>query len=176
MEPAAVDLLEQEAERMKEELLQYFSGKPPERIEHLFSEASFFFQEEILGEWRKQGRYEELVDYILYQHEEAGGEELWQQVLLDLRLRNNEALAHKLLNGLYPARAEKFWVSLKNYKENPENHFSAAACAKAKGEAMKVLYEHAFLLENKPKAAQSQELINLVRSRITEINDEHQST
>jgi len=102
--------------------------------------------------------------------------ELWQQVLLDLRLKKNDRLAHTLLNGLYPARAEKFWVALKNYQDNADNHFSAASYAKAKGEVMTVLYEHAFLLENKPKKEQNQELVNLVRSRITEINDEQQIT
>ena len=135
-----------------------------------------FFQKETLAEWRRQEKYDELIEYILYQYEENGGEEFWQQVLLDLRLKKDEERAHKLLNGLYPKRAEKFWVALKNYKKYPNNHFCAANVAKAKGEVMKVLYEHAFVLENKPEEDQNQELVKLVRKRIIEIYTEQKST
>lgn len=176
MEPESVNALAEEAENMKAEVLQYFSGKPPERIRHLFGDMSFFFQEEVLAEWRKQERFDELIEYILYQYEEGGGEEFWQQVLLDLRLKKDEVRAHRLLDGLYPARAERFWMALQNYRKHPDNHFSAASCAKARGEVMSVLYEHAFLLENKPKEEQNDALISLVRSRISEIIGERKIT
>lgn len=78
--------------------------------------------------------------------------------------------AHRLLDGLYPARAEKF-RALRNHRKYPDNHFAAASSAKTRGEMMKVLYEHAFLLENKPKEEQNDELVNLVRSRIMEMEN-----
>jgi len=176
MEPESVNTLVDEAEKLKKEVLSSFSGKPPEKIEYLFGDMSDFFHEETLAEWRRQERFDELIEYILYQYKEAGGEEFWQLVLLDLRLKKDEIRAHKLLNGLYPARADAFWVALKNYKENPDNHFSASKCAKTKGEVMKVLYEHAFVLENKPNDEQNKELVNLVRSRINEIAHEQKTT
>ena len=157
MEPDSVNRLVEEAEELRKEVLSCFSGDPPEKIKYLFGDTSFFFQEEALAEWRRQERFDELIEYILYQYEETGGEEFWQQVLLDLRLKKDEARAHKLLNGLYPARAEKYRIAVKNYKKHPENHFSAANCAKAKGEVMKVLYEHAFVLENKAEEEQNKE-------------------
>lgn len=176
MEPKFIHTLVVETENLREEVLSSFSGKPPEKIEYLFGNMSDFFQEEVLAEWLRQERFNDLIEYILYQHAESGGEVFWQQVLLDLRLKNDEARAHKLLDGLYPARADVFWAALKNHKKYPENHFSAANCAKAKGEVMKVLYEHAFVLENKSKEEQNQELVNLVRSRINAISNQQKIT
>lgn len=176
MEPESVNKLVDEADELRKQVLSEFSGKPPEKIEYLFGDMSSFFEEETLAEWRRQERFDELIEYILYQNEETGGEELWQSVLLDLRLKKDETRAHKLLNGLYPARAEAFWVALDNRKKYPENHFSVSNCAIAKGEVMKVLYEHAFVLENKPNEQQNKELVELVRSRINEIANEQKNT
>src|SRR5687768_7713762 len=105
MEPESVNKIANRAEEMRAEVLRSFSGKPPQLIEYIFGDTSFFFLEEALAEWRRQEKYDELIEYILHVYAESGGEELWQQVLLDLRLKKDEQRAHKLLDGLYPARA-----------------------------------------------------------------------
>ncbi len=176
MEPEAVNTLVEEAEILRERMREEIGPSVPRELEHLFSETSLFFQEEILSIWRKSARFDELIDYILYQHEEFGGAELWKQVLLDLRLKDDEDRGHRLLDGLYPGRAKKFWAALKNYKRYPDNHLSAAACAEAKGTVMSVLYEHAFLLENKPEQEKNAQRVSLVRTRIWEIVNEKEIT
>jgi hypothetical protein len=169
MEPEAVNNLVKEAERLREKIKEEAAGNFPQELEHLLDETSVFFQEEILANWRGAERFDELIDYILYEYAEVGGSELWQQVLLDLRLKNDEDRAHKLLDGLYHGRAERFWVALRNVKKHPKNHLGAATCLEAKGLVMAVLYEHAFLLENKPESKQNPERVALVRKRIWEV-------
>lgn len=165
-EPEAINTLVAEAQSLKDEISGQFRGQIPSRIEGLFSDMSWFFQEQVLSEWRKAERFDELIDYILYQHEEHGGEELWSQVLLDLRLKKDEARAVRLLNGLFPARAENYWISFKNYKKHPDNHFCAADLAIRKADVMKVLYEHAFILENKKPENQDLQAIEEIRNKI----------
>lgn len=175
MEPESVNKIAERAEQMRREVMQGFSGNPPELIEYLFGDRSFFFLEEALTEWRRQERFDDLIQYVLYQYADGGSDDFWQQLLLDLTLKNDEQRAHTLLDGLYEGRARKFRTALKNYRKHPDNHLSAAACAVAKGAAMKILYEHAFLLENKPEALQNKERIEMVRARIREILSEKSS-
>ncbi len=176
MEPEALHTLENEVEALKEKVKSELNCDIPEDIEYLFSETAFFFQEEALENWRRSERFDELIDYILWNYAEGGGVDFWKQVLLDLRLKKDEDRAHKLLDGLYYGRASRFWVALKNYRKYPENHLSTAACSEAKGSVMAVLYEHAFLLENKPESEQNRDRVELVRNRIWEISNEQKST
>ena len=169
MEPEVIDTWAKEAEDMNQETLRCFKGKPPKVIEYIFDTKSFFFQEEVLSEWRRQERYDELIEYILYQHEEHGGEKLWQQVLLDLRQKKDEKISFRLLEGLYLGRAKIFWIKLKNAKKYPDNYLCVVDVSIAKGEVMKVLYEHAFILENKPKKDRDERRIEKVRSHIKDI-------
>ena len=171
MEPEAVNTLAEEAGKMKEEVLESLSGNPPDQIKYIFSDMSSFFQDEVISKWRIQERFDELIDYILYQHDEHGGENLWQQVLIDLRLKKDEVRGSKLLDGLYPGRVRLFWIALENYKKHPDNHFCAAAFDKAKGEVMKVLYEHSYLLENKVEKEQNLKLVEMTRTKINEIHN-----
>ncbi|MBB1307812.1 hypothetical protein [Pseudoalteromonas sp. SR43-5] len=176
MEPEALNTLELEAENLKQKVKDDLGENIPKDIEYLFCETAFFFLDEALANWRRFERYDELIEYILWNYKEKGGVEFWKQVLLDLRLKKDEDRAHRLLDGLYAGRSKRFWDALKNFKKHPENHFSAATCAQAKGEVMEVLYEHAFLVENKPEAEQNTERVQLVRQRIWEISSEKRVT
>ena len=169
MEPDSLNTLAKESESLKEEVLASLSGKPPEKLAYLFCDTSYFFTDETLAEWRRQERYDELVEYILFNYEEGGEFHFWKQVLLDLRLRKDEIRAHTMLDGLYPGRLEKFKGALNKLKKHPENHFCIAAFYKAKGDVMDLLYEHAFLLENKPEQDQNRALVDMVRKRILDI-------
>ena len=176
MEPKALNTLEIEAEALQEKVKSDLGGNIPKDIECLFSATSFFFLEQTLANWRRSERYDELIEYILWNYAERGGAEFWKQVLLDLRLKKDEKRAHRLLDGLYVGRSKRFWEALRNSKKHPENHFAVAACAQVKGEVMEVLYEHAFLLENTPEAEHDIELVQLVRQRIWEISSENRVT
>lgn len=167
-EPESVNKLTEEAEVLREKTATCFVKDLPDSIQAIFSDMSFFFHEQVAFQWLSEGRYDDLIDYIIYEYEyeEAGGEELWTQLLLELRKKNDESKADRLLDGLYPARLELFVDVVKKLKKKPNNHFGMANVAKARGEVMKVLYEHAFLLENKPKAQQNDDLVKKVRDRI----------
>lgn len=165
-EPEAINTLVAEAQSLKDQISRLFKGQIPSRVEGVFSDMSRFFEEQVLSEWRKAERFDELIDYILYQHEEHGGDDLWPQVLLDLRQRRDEARAVKLLDGLFRARAENYWISFKNHKKHPDNHFCAADLAIRKADVMKVLYEHAFILENKKPENQDLQAIEEIRNKI----------
>ena len=43
MEPESVNKLVEEAEELKKEVLGCFNGNPPEKIEYLFGDTSYFF-------------------------------------------------------------------------------------------------------------------------------------
>jgi len=176
MEPESVNKLAEEAEDLRKDVLGLFNGNIPDKIKYLFGDTSFFFEEEIVAEWRRTERFEELVEYLLYQYEESGGEEICAQVLLDLRLKHNVKLAIKLLDGLCRIREEKFWIALKNYKKYPKNHFSKAALCKAKGILMSLLYEYAYILENRPIEQQDKELVESVKIRIDTVFNEQKIT
>lgn len=150
MEPKSKSTLISEAESLQESVSDQLNGAVPSELKHLFKDTSLFFQEEVLAKWRIQERYDELVDYIIYQYEAQGGEIFWKQILLDLRLKKDEARAFRMLEGLLPARLDQVKVCSKNLKKHPDNYLSSANLGIAKGEALKVLYEYAFILENKP--------------------------
>lgn len=165
-EPKCVNKLSEQAEKLRDETASCFVGTLPAAVQSVFSDMSFFFHEQVAFQWLAECKYDDLIDYILYEYEETGGEELWGQLLLELRQNNEEDKADRLLDGLYPARSELLIETVQNLKKEPDNHFGIANVAKARGEVMKVLYEHAFLLENKPKEQQNDVLVNKVRDRI----------
>lgn len=173
MEPAALNRIWKRAEEIRRELLAHFTGSPPDRIDALLGEMSSFCFDEAVAEWRAQERFDDLIDYILYQYADGGGDELWEQVLLDLRQKNDEDRGHRLLEGLYRGRIRKFKSAAENFRRNPTNHFSAAQYLISKGLVMKVLYEHAFLLENKRPDTQNAKLVKVVRKRIESVRSNH---
>ncbi|ABC28907.1 hypothetical protein HCH_02076 [Hahella chejuensis KCTC 2396] len=169
MEPQAVNTLVDEAESLQESVSGQLKGCIPDELKHLFKDTSLFFQEEILAQWRIQERYDELIDYILYQHEEHGGEDFWKQVLLDLRLKKDEVRAFRMLEGLLPKRLDRVKVCSKNLKKYPDNYLSAANLGVAKGEALKVLYEYAYILENKPADQIDKAKVKKVKGQIEKV-------
>jgi len=169
LEPQAVNTLVVEAESLKVSVLNQLNGSGARELKHLFNETSLFFQEEVLAQWRIQERYDELIDYILYQYEEHGGESFWSQVLLDLRLKKDEVRAIRMLEGLLPKRLEKVKVCSKNLKKYPNNYLSAASLGIAKGGALKVLYEYAYILENKPADQIEEVKVNKVKTLIEKV-------
>ncbi len=169
MEPQAVNTIVEEAESLKEAVSGSLKGRIPNELKHLFKETSLFFQEEVLAQWRSQERYDELVDYIIYQYEEHGGEQFWKQILLDLRLKKGEGSAFRMLEGLLPARLDRVKVCSKNLEKYPENYLSAASLGIAKGEALKVLYEYAYILENKPADQIDKAKVKKVKTQIEKV-------
>lgn len=166
MEPVAVNTLVDESEALKLSALKGFSGEIPSQLTHLFNETNVFFQEEVLSKWRSLERYDELIDYIVYQYGEKGGEGLWKQVLLGLRLNNDFNRAVRLLDGLLPGRMDLYKVASKNSKKFPNNYLSLASLSVTTGELMKVLYEYAFLLENQSADMNDEVKIEFIKGMI----------
>lgn len=169
MEPKAVNTLVREAETLQKAVSKSLNGDIPHEIKHLFKDTSLFFQEEVLAKWRIQERFDELVDYIIYQFEEFGGEELWKQVLLDLRQKKDEKTAFRMLEGLLPGRMDRVKVCSKSLKKYPDNYLSAANLGIAKGEALKVLYEYAYILENKPADHIDKTKVNKIKLQVEKV-------
>lgn len=120
----------------------------PSVVDGLFGDYSRFFEEEVISSWRKQARYDDLVDYLTSEHQDAGGDDLWKQILLDLRILENWPLAMRLLDGLLAGRVEMAEIKLKNVRRFPGNHLSFANLMIVLGELMKILYEYAYIIEN----------------------------
>ncbi|MEJ2743804.1 MAG: hypothetical protein P8176_15370 [Gammaproteobacteria bacterium] len=167
MEPDAVNTLADEVESYRLKTLKELPTSS--ELRKLYSETSTLPRDEILGRWRLDERFDELVDYVIYQYEEGGGEFFWKQLLLDLRLKKDEGRAFRLLEGLLPKRLDKVKVCSKNLKKYPDNYLSAANLVIAKGEALKVLYEHAYILENKPADQIDKAKVKKVKTQIEKV-------
>lgn len=68
MEPKALNTLAKEADELRTNTLETFSGSLPDSIAYIFNDTSEFFEQEVLVIWRMSERFDELIDYILYQH------------------------------------------------------------------------------------------------------------
>jgi hypothetical protein len=167
MEPVSVNTLVEESEELKRSVLEGLSGEIPSQLRHLFNETNMFFQDEVLSQWRNLERYDELIDYIVYQYGEQGGEDLWKQVLLDLRLNKDVDKAIRLLDGLLPGRMGLYKSASKNSKKFPNNYLSAVSLSVITGEVMKVLYEYAFLLENQSADMRDEAKIKYIKGLIS---------
>jgi len=124
------------------------AGKIPDELVGLFSDNSFFFQEEAIADWRRSKKYDELIEYLIERFSDSGGEEMWSQILLDLRLEEEFSKAEELLSGLAKGRKEAVEIAGRNLEKHPNNYLIPVQLAITIGELMKILYEHAFLLEN----------------------------
>jgi len=172
MESKAANTLVKEAEKLKKKAKADLSGNLPAALEHLFSENSLFFDEEILVQWRREERFDELIEYISYQYDERGGEEFWKQVLLDLRLKKEEKKALKLLDDLLPGRMKLLKAAKKSLDKFPSNYLSETTYFIAKGEVLKVLYEYAFIIENKPAEQVNKSDSEKIKKKIQKILNE----
>ncbi|WMS88923.1 hypothetical protein [Pleionea litopenaei] len=172
MESKAANTLVKEVEKLKKKAKADLSGNLPAALEHLFSEDSLFFDEEILTQWRRDERFDELIEYVSYQYDERGGEEFWKQVLLDLRLKKEEKKALKLLDGLLPGRMKLLKAAKKNLDKFPGNYLSETTYLVAKGEVLKVLYEYAFIIENKPAEQVNKSDSEKIKKKIQKILNE----
>ena len=149
MEPKSLNTLVVESEKLKKTVQKNASKGILKDIEHLFSDNSFFFDQEVIANWRRENRFDELIDYIIYQYSDRGGEELWKQVLLDLRIIKDDQRCFRLLDGLLPGRKELLKVALKNEKKYPNNYLISAEVGICKGEVLKLYYEYAYIVENR---------------------------
>lgn len=169
MEPKVLDTLAKESEDLKNKVLSELDGNIPEDIQHNFNDTSQYFSDQVLGSWRRQKRYDELIEYIHYQCETGGGEDFWKQVLIDLAIEKDEERALKLLRGLIPGRVAMYKAILKKKKQNPDNYMLDIGLASLVGHVMTVYSEYVFILENKPEESKDQKEIAKVKKEIKKI-------
>lgn len=74
-----------------------------------------------------------------------------------------------MLEGLLPGRMELYKAAVTNRNKYPNNYLSAATLAIVKGEVIKVLYEYAFILENRPVDQIDKEKIKKIRGKMEKI-------
>ena len=172
MEPDSVNKILEESESLRKKVLGKLNDLPPEDIKYIFEEYSPFFEQQIFEKWREQERFDELIEYILYNYECDKGEEEWTQVLLDLRLKNDEIRAFKLLQGLIAGRSELFWEAVNRRSKKTKSLFLEMAIAEKKGNLVKVLYEYIFIVENKKEEDKDHFLIEKLHRQIKEVLDE----
>lgn len=175
MEPEAVNKILEESEILRIKVLDELNAEPPEEIKYIFNEYSSFFEALIFEKWREQERFDALIDYILYEYEYGKGEEIWTQVLLDLRLKNDENRAFKLLRGLMAGRSELFWDAINSRSKKNDSLFLEMAIAEKKGHLIKVLYEYVFIVENKKEEDKDHILIKKIHHQIKEVLEEQKA-
>ncbi len=169
MEPKAINSLVKEAEHLRVKARESISSGLSGELEHLFDEKTSFFDEEVLAKWRVQERYDELIDYILYQYAESGGEQLWKQVLLDLRLKKDDKKCFRMLDGLLVGRLDLLKVIQKSGKKFPENYLVSAEIAIRRGEVMKILYEYGYIVENRSSDAVDKALSKKIKAKVNKL-------
>ena len=169
MGPDAVNTAAREAEELRLSVAASLSEELPKSIQPTFGENSTLFDEVVIAQWRVSHRFEELVEYLLYMYAESGGDELWKQVLLDLRMRNEIALANKLLDGLFEGRLPAFKNAVRQLKKFPDNYICSLGVEKARGRLADVLYEQAYLAENVPSDAKDRERIAGIKDKLAAI-------
>jgi len=141
-------ILDVHASNLKKSAESRLAGNIPDELAGVFSENSYFFTEEAISEWRRAKNYDELIEYLIDRFSDKGGEDLWSQVLLDLRLDAEISKAEKLLIGLAKGRKEAVDIARGKLAKHSGNYLIPVQLAITVGELMKILYEHAFLLEN----------------------------
>lgn len=170
---SAYNKIAEEAEELRFKVLKKMGVQPPEEVAFLFNEYSHYFEEIIFEKWREEKRFDELIDYVLYQYDHAGGEAVWSQVLFDLKLNNEEVRALKFLQSLIAGRSVLFWDSVNKRKNGEKNNiYTEIAIANNKGELTKVLFEYLYILENQKKDLQNKNIIQKLHNQIFEIINE----
>ena len=167
----AWDKLAKEAEGLRLDTLAQLGEEPPRKIKHLFSDSSRFFKKEVIVNWRETKRFDDLIKYILYNYEDNGGEELWKQILIDLKLSKDEERAHSMLNGLAKGRISLLKIAVENFAKYPNNYLCELDVAVRRAEVLKLLNERAWIAENKQSEEKNMELVNEIRESIREILD-----
>ena len=74
-------------------------------------------QDDVLMKWIENKKYDDLINYILYQYECDDGFKWWKPVLYDLENIKDIKRIKKLLNGLLPCRLVRFKENLKYAKK-----------------------------------------------------------
>ena len=167
----AWDKLAKEAEELRLDTLAQLGEEPPRKIKYLFSDSSRFFEKEVIVNWRETKRFDDLIEYILYNYEDNGGEELWKQILIDLKLSKDEERVHSMLNGLAKGRISLLKIAVENFAKHPNNYLCELDVAVRRAEVLKLLNERAWIAENKQSEEKNMELVNEIRESIREILD-----
>jgi hypothetical protein len=105
-EPEALNTLASERGKLKIRARELLPEKLSLEIESAFGDWSEYFTFQVIDQWRDDKRFDELVDYLIYQYDEFDGHKPWGQILLDLRLNNEKSKAIRLLEGLLKKKRE----------------------------------------------------------------------
>jgi hypothetical protein len=168
-EPAALNNLTSERKELANRIRKQLPDVLPQEIEALFNEWSDYFNEQVILRWREEKRFDELIDYLIYQYEIFDGHPPWEQILLDLRLEKDESRAIRLLEGLLKEREKRLRGTLSKLKENPDNLNLQVALTIHKASVLALLAEMEFIIANKPKESIDKAKVESLRKRIKKV-------
>jgi len=175
-EPKAINDLALESENLKNQTRDSLPRELPIEIESLFGDWSNHFSDQVIFKWREDKRFDELIDYLLYQYQSFDGHAPWEQILLDLNMEKDKKRAIRLLEGLLKEREKILRSTLKKYKEDPENLGLQVALTIHKASVLKLLAEMEYSLCLKSQDDIDSELLNKLRKRIKKVQNYGQPT
>lgn len=170
-EPQALNTLIDESDKLKAQTRKLLPETIPAGIEFIFGDWSDYFTDQILCQWRENKRFDELVDYLIYQYDEFDGHKPWNQVLLDLRLNNKKSLAIRLLEGLLKKREKKLATTLAKLKNEPDNLNVQVALTIHKASVLSLLAEIEVLLLMEPVGEADKVQHGKLREKIQKIQN-----
>ena len=169
---SVLDKIAEESEELRISVLEKMKTKPPNEVSIIFDSYSPYFEDIIFEKWREDKRFDELIEFVLAKYEYSGGELVWSQLLIDLKLNHQEKKAVELLQSLIAGRSEFFWSAVNKRKKGVTNIYTEIAIAEKKGTLAKVLYEYLYILENKEKNLQDKKAIEKTHNQIFEVLNE----
>jgi hypothetical protein len=76
-EPKALNTLTEESEELRSRMRSALPDGLPSEVESLFDEFSELFSELTINQWREEKRFDELIDYMVYQYDKFDGHKPW---------------------------------------------------------------------------------------------------
>ena len=170
-EPEALNTLASERAELKIRVRELLPEKLPLEIESAFGDWSEYFTDQVIHQWREDKRFDEIIDYLIYQYDEFDGHKPWGQVLLDLRLNNEKSKAVQLLEGLLMKREKMLISTLSKLKKDPENLNLQVALTIRKASVLSLLAEIEFVIHVKPVEDSYKEQHEKLKRRIKKVQE-----
>lgn len=168
-EPKAVDQFADEFDELKKNIRDNLWEGAPEVLVRFSGEYNEMLSFAVIDKWFGEKKYDELIDYILYQlQDEYVDLYLWKiirELVFELNKSDQLKSVNRLLDGLLKSRKKIYKVKKRNYKENPDNYLSYAQVEIGKANMLRLLYEKAWVYLNHKET-------NIHKEEITNIENE----
>ena len=168
-EPVALNTLVSERNKLEASVRKLLPENLPYEIDLFFGEWPDYFTEQIVFRWRDDKRFDELIDYLVYQYGAFDGHPPWQELLQDLRFEKEEPQAIRLLEGLLKEREKTLEISLSKLEQDPNNLNIQVALTIHKASVLQLLAEMEFVIANKAKEDIDTAKVESLRKRMQRV-------